>query len=74
MSIHDDPIERQKPEADLQEQMRAETEEPDDPETAVADGPLTEVEADPADAAEQRREVPFDDERWDGGAAADAVS
>lgn len=66
MSIADDPIEDQKPSADLQEQRRADLDEPDDPESTVSPStPLDGAEADSADVAEQRAEVPLEDDRRD---------
>ncbi|MBO0982075.1 hypothetical protein [Microbacterium sp. SD291] len=64
MSIGDDPIEDQKPTADLQEQQRPDFDEPDDPESpAEAEPPFDRAEADPADVADQHEEVPLDEER-----------
>jgi len=58
-----DRIDEEKPTADLLEQERPDVEEPDDPERALATGPGIDVrEADPVDAAEQREEVPLDDD------------
>lgn len=64
MSIGDDPIEEQKPTADLQEQERPDLDEPDDPESpGAAAPPFDRLEADPADVADQHQEVPLDDDR-----------
>lgn len=63
MSDAADPIEEQKPTADLREQERPDLEDPDDPEAPVS--PIDGAEADPADVADQRDEVPFDDDRRD---------
>lgn len=64
MCSSDDPVEDQKPTADLQEQERADLEDPDDPESTVTPStPLDGIEADPADVADQREEVPLDDDR-----------
>ncbi|WP_431806352.1 hypothetical protein [Microbacterium paraoxydans] len=63
MSLSDQPIDEAKPEADLQEQERPDLEVPDDPEVTVpADPDVHSAEADPADAVEQRLEVPLDDD------------
>lgn len=54
------------PEADVQEQQRAEQEDTLDPEVQVREGAsFDESEADLADVADQHREVPLDDERRD---------
>ncbi|GAT73544.1 hypothetical protein [Microbacterium hydrocarbonoxydans] len=59
-----DPIEEQKPVADLREQERPDLDEPDDPESPVtASTALDGAEADPADVVDQREEVPLDDDR-----------
>ncbi|MCT1479086.1 hypothetical protein [Microbacterium sp. p3-SID336] len=64
MSQSEQPIDEIKPDADLQEQERPEVETPDDPELLVPPVPEAHpIEADPVDAAEQRREVPLDDDR-----------
>jgi hypothetical protein len=68
MSLNHDPIDAAKPDADLQDQSRPEVDEPEDPEVAVAapgPGPLDVdlADADSADAADQRTEVPLDEER-----------
>lgn len=66
MSLSDQPIDEVKPEADLQEQERPDLEVPDDPEVTTTGEPdVHSVEADPADAAEQRHEVPLDDDDLD---------
>lgn len=62
MSLSDESIDDLKPTADLQEQSRPAEEEPDDPEAPVSPGPVDGITADPLDAADQRREVPLDDE------------
>lgn len=66
MSLSDEPIDDAKPIADQQEQERPEQEAPVDPEVPEP-GVFDEdpIEADPADVAEQRREVPLDEERID---------
>ncbi|WP_067200683.1 hypothetical protein [Microbacterium sp. XT11] len=63
MSDARDRIDEDKPTADLLEQDRPDVDEPDDPEYAVSSAPLTDArEADVADVADQREEVPLDDE------------
>lgn len=63
MRIEESPIDDQKPVADLQEQQRPDLESPDDPEApALGEPDLGDLEANPADVAEQRQEVPLDDE------------
>lgn len=68
-SAGSEPIDELKPEADVQEQRRDGLEEPLDPEApadAHADEELRQdspQDATIADVAEQRREVPTDDER-----------
>ncbi|MBP3978831.1 hypothetical protein [Microbacterium sp. BLY] len=67
MSLNDHPIDDVKPEADLQEQERLADETPDDPEVPQPSAPDPHpIEADPADAAEQRLEVPLDDDGLEG--------
>lgn len=67
MSLNDHPIDDVKPEADLQEQERPAEETPDDPEVPQPSAPDPHpIEADPADAAEQRLEVPLDDDGLEG--------
>lgn len=64
MSIGDDPIEDQKPTADLREQERPDLDEPDDPESpGVVGPPFDRFDANPADVADQHQEVPLDDDR-----------
>ncbi|WP_149085688.1 MULTISPECIES: hypothetical protein [Microbacterium] len=66
MSFTDHPIDDVKPEADLQEQERLAEETPEDPEVPAPSSPEPyPIEADPADAAEQRIEVPLDDDDLD---------
>lgn len=66
MSDAADPIEEQKPTADLREQERPDLDEPDDPEAPVtASTALDGAEADTADVVDQREEVPLDDDRRD---------
>ncbi|MFY9712014.1 MAG: hypothetical protein WAK00_00945 [Microbacterium sp.] len=58
-----DPIDDQKPTADLQEQERPEIDDPDDPEAPpVAEADFGGADADPADVAEQREEVLLDED------------
>ncbi len=71
MSLNDHPIDDVKPEADLQEQERLAEEVPEDLEVPTPSAPEPHpIEADPADAAEQRIEVQLDldglDEPTDG--------
>lgn len=66
MSLNDHPIDDVKPEADLQEQERLAEEVPEDPEVPPPSAPEPHpIEADPADAAEQRIEVPLDEDGLD---------
>lgn len=66
MSMGNDANDDLLPEADVQEQQRVEQEDTLDPEVPVREGaPFDESEADPADVADQQREVPLDDERRD---------
>ncbi|MEE6390319.1 hypothetical protein V3G71_15870 [Microbacterium paraoxydans] len=66
MSLNDHPIDEVKPEADLQEQERLAEEVPEDPEVPAPSAPEPHpIEADPADAAEQRIEVPLDEDGLD---------
>lgn len=63
MSDAGERIDDLKPTADLAEQQRPALDEPDDPERAVSPEPVSALtEADAADVADQREEVPFDDE------------
>lgn len=58
-----DPIDDQKPTADLQEQERPEIDEPNDPEAPPVAAPdFGGSEANPADVVEQRQEVPLDED------------
>lgn len=71
MSDADEWIDDLKPMADLAEQQRPAMEEPDDPESAIAVEPVSGlIEADAADVADQRQEVPFDDEQISSGGEA----
>lgn len=66
MSMGNDANDDLLPEADVQEQQRAEQEDVLDPEVLIREGaPVDESEADLADVADQQREVPLDDERRD---------
>ncbi|WP_336502159.1 hypothetical protein [Microbacterium paraoxydans] len=66
MSLNDHPIDDVKPEADLREQERLAAETPEDPEAPTPSAPEPHpIEADPADAAEQRIEVPLDEDGLD---------
>ncbi|MDQ0648823.1 hypothetical protein QFZ53_003019 [Microbacterium natoriense] len=63
MSDAEEWIDDLKPTGDLAEQRRPVIDEPDDPERAVSLEPVSALtEADEADVADQREEVPFDDE------------
>jgi hypothetical protein len=63
MSDAGERIEDLKPTADVVEQERPDVDEPDDPErTAGPVGSSGVTEADAADVADQREEVPLDDE------------
>lgn len=66
MSLNEHPIDDVKPEADLREQERLASEAPEDPEAPAPSAPEPHpIEADPADAAEQRIEVPLDEDDLD---------
>ncbi|HWS51236.1 MAG TPA: hypothetical protein VN241_09515 [Microbacterium sp.] len=63
MRTGDDPLDAQKPMADLQEQQRSDLENPEDPEAPSPGAPdFAQTEADPADLAEQHDEIPLDDD------------
>ena len=63
MSIGTDPIDDQKPTADLQEQERPEVDEPNDPEAPPVAAPdFGGSDADPADVVEQQEEVPLEED------------
>lgn len=67
MRIEENPLDDQKPVADLQEQERPDLEEPDDPEAPALGTPdFAHSDANPADVAEQQEEVPLDDDGRDG--------
>lgn len=65
MSFPSDRIDDEKPEADREEQRREVEEEPEIDATDPPPG-FDETEADAADVADQRVEVPLDDDRaWE---------
>lgn len=63
MTEQGETLDDDKPSADVEEQQRPETEEPTDPEATVSGGEERDgVEADAADVADQRREIPLDED------------